>query len=126
MQTSYFSNIEKIDNPLSISGKAPDWYVGPQFKVLAPKYEFFKEYKNGRIGKDKYKSEFYRLVLDPLDPEVIYTRLIDQYGDTVTLCCYEKPGDFCHRRIVAEWFEQTLGILVPEMPLHKSSKLLQF
>lgn len=38
--TSYFANLKKLpDNvvPISICGKAPDWYSGLQYKKLAPK-----------------------------------------------------------------------------------------
>ena len=31
------------------------------------------------------------------------------------LLCWEQPGVFCHRRLVATWFEETLGVRVPEM-----------
>lgn len=39
------------------------------------------------------------------------------YGPDVVLLCYEKPGQFCHRRLVAEWFEQELGLVVPELEI---------
>lgn len=115
MYTSYFANLKNVSNPLSISGKAPEFYKGPQFKVLAPKYGFFMDYKNGKIDEAGYVENFYELVLKPLDPAELYAKLTTTYGDDVTLLCYERPGDFCHRRIVADWFEQNLGIEVPEL-----------
>jgi hypothetical protein len=30
------------------------------------------------------------------------------------LLCWEAPGKFCHRRLVAAWLEDALGIDVPE------------
>ena len=42
--TSYFAKLNKLPNniiPISICGKAPDWYKGLQYKKLAPKYDFF-------------------------------------------------------------------------------------
>lgn len=27
-------------------------------------------------------------------------------GADVALCCYEKPGDFCHRNLVAAWLRK--------------------
>jgi uncharacterized protein (DUF488 family) len=36
-------------------------------------------------------------------------------GDKIPcLLCYEKPGDFCHRHIVAEWLHNNLGVHVEE------------
>ena len=42
--TSYFAKLKKLPDtivPISICGKAPDWYTGLQYKKLAPKYGFF-------------------------------------------------------------------------------------
>ena len=39
--TSYFAKLKSLPEgiiPISICGKAPSWYEGAQFKVLAPKY----------------------------------------------------------------------------------------
>lgn len=115
MKTSYFANINNIKVPLSISGKAPDWYNGPQCKLLAPKWEFFNAYKNGEIDEAEYTHQFHELVLKPHHPRDLYRRLVSDYSEDVTLLCYERPGDFCHRRIVASWFESHMPeIEVPE------------
>jgi hypothetical protein len=125
MKTSYFGYLKHITNPLSISGKAPDWYVGPQCRKLAPKWEFFSAYRAGEIDEDEYTKEFYEQVLKPLSARDMYEFLTKTYGDDVILLCYEKPGEFCHRRIVAGWFEEALGVDVPEYT-NTPSKYLQF
>ena len=46
--TSYFAKLRSLPEnivPISICGKAPDWYTGLQYKKLAPKYGFFMEWK---------------------------------------------------------------------------------
>ncbi|KKM90780.1 hypothetical protein LCGC14_1235320, partial [marine sediment metagenome] len=58
-------------------------------------------------------------VLDPLSPEEIYKELIDTYGEDVTLLCYEKPPKFCHRHIVAHWFENNLDVDIRELKFKK-------
>lgn len=35
-------------------------------------------------------------------------------GKDVALCCYEKPGDFCHRHILAKWLTENTGIKITE------------
>ncbi len=35
-------------------------------------------------------------------------------GQDVALCCYEKPGDFCHRHILAKWLTEKTGIEIKE------------
>lgn len=115
MNTSYFANLKNVRNPLSISGKAPDWYKGPQFKMLAPKWSFFKDYKDGKIDQDGYTEQYFKLVLDPLDPKTVFDHLTRTYGDDVTLLCYERRGEFCHRHLVAIWLEDNLCIKVTEL-----------
>lgn len=119
MQTSFFKNLSAIRNPLSISGRAPDFYKGPQYKVLAPKVGFFLEYKAGRLDEEGYTREFYRQVLAELNPRLVYDHLVNTYGEDVTLLCYEFPGEFCHRRLVAGWFMNNLGVEVPEFGFHE-------
>lgn len=126
MKTSYFANLKNVSAPLSISAKAPEWYHGPQCKILAPKYETLMAYKNGEITPDEYTEQFHSLVLKTLSPQDVYQMLVKEYGEDVTLLCYEKPGDFCHRRIVATWFEESLGVDVPELSSFKPSPLLGF
>ena len=31
------------------------------------------------------------------------------------MLCWEPPGKFCHRRLVAKWLEEHLGVDVPEL-----------
>jgi hypothetical protein len=108
MQTSYFAKY-KGTNAISIAGKSPTWYVGKEYKLLAPKYWFFKKYKEDH-DKEFYIKHFYLEVLNPLDPQKVY----DDLGENAVLLCYEKPGDFCHRFIVAEWLYYNLDIKIPE------------
>lgn len=116
--TSYFANLKNLpDNvcPISICGKAPDWYKGIQYKALAPKYWFFKKYK------EDGDAEFYTLAFqkDVCDALNVSTTLLDLQklaGDKIPcLLCYEKPGDFCHRHIVAEWIKNNSNIKVEEL-----------
>lgn len=116
MNTSYFSNLKNLKNPLSISIYPPKWYLGPQFKLLAPTQTIIRAYKDLKISDEEYVNEFKKHVLEPLDAFKVHSDLVTKFGSDVTLLCYEKPGDFCHRRLVAEWFELKLGIEVPELP----------
>lgn len=33
-------------------------------------------------------------------------RLLCPDGKDICLICYEKPNDFCHRHLVADWFRE--------------------
>lgn len=116
MFTSYFGNIANVRNPLSISGVPPFWYNGFQYKLLAPKWSFYDAYASGKLTAEGYTEAYLEQVLKRFDPRELYDKLIHDYGEDVTLLCYEQPGEFCHRRIVANWFELYLGVSVPELP----------
>ena len=116
IHTSYFAQLKKIHHPVvSICGKAPDWYTGSQFKILAPKYDFFAAYKAGELDEYGYTKEYNKRVLRPLNAQDIWDTIIDRFGNNATLLCYEKPEDFCHRHLVAAWFEKELGEVVKEV-----------
>jgi uncharacterized protein (DUF488 family) len=60
-----------------------------------------------------YKAE----VLDKLDPMKV---IRDLGGDNFIMCCWELPGEFCHRRVVAAWLRKHTGVLIEEfIPSHK-------
>ena len=67
--TSYFAKLKSLPEniiPISICGKAPDCYKGLQYKKLAPKYDFFKKWKETH-DNDYYIKCFNEQVLDKLD-----------------------------------------------------------
>ncbi|MBI5502881.1 MAG: hypothetical protein HY907_21735 [Deltaproteobacteria bacterium] len=66
--------------------------------------------KSGAISNDEYESRYRAEVLDGLDPAAVRREL----GDDAILLCWERPGAPCHRRIVARWLVEALGIGVPE------------
>lgn len=104
--TSYFANLRKLPEaivPIAICGKSPAWYNGIQYKKLAPKYEFFIEWKMTK-DNDYYIRCFNEQVLSRLEPETVIAELSAlAKGRDFALICYEKPDDFCHRHLVAEW-----------------------
>lgn len=106
--TSYFGNHRNYKNPIAICGKSPAYYSGFEYKKLAPKYDFFKSWKDGLITNDEYVIEYKKTVLDCLDVNRVVEELKSFYPDDqdITLVCYEKPSDFCHRHLVADWLNQ--------------------
>lgn len=115
--TTYFGNLKKLPNnivPISICGKAPDWYTGLQYKKLAPKYKFFMEWKENH-DNDFYIEHFRAEVLDMLDVNQVFNDLMVMTGGKdFALVCYEKPNEFCHRHLVADWFNKH-GIAIIEL-----------
>lgn len=110
MNTSYFAKSGNHPNAVSIAGKSPKGYKGRQYKKLAPKFWFFRKYKEDG-DKEFYTEQYYKLVLNFLDPKKVFEDL----GTHAIILCYEKPGDFCHRHIVAQWLKDKLGITIEEL-----------
>jgi len=104
IQTSYFAKYKKSDG-ISIARGTPKWFHGDQFPDLFPSWKLIK----GNFSKKEYTRIYYEEVLSKLRPSGIAALL-----DGKTLLCWEKSGDFCHRRIVAEWLYNELGIIVKE------------
>lgn len=82
------------------------------YKPLAPRQEML------RWPYARYRETYFNEILAALDPHEVashVTRLAD--GHPAVLMCWEdlrKPGKWCHRRMVAEWLGEALGIDVPE------------
>jgi len=118
MKTSYyFSNRIRTPglNLIGISNSHPkklEWLKGMRlYQALCPGWKLVKQYKNGEIRRDEYVVAYIENILGRLDPFQVYTDL----GEDAILLCWEKPGLFCHRRIVAEWFSKHLDIKVNEL-----------
>lgn len=118
--TGYFAKILEYEKEncfcISIAGKCPEWYSGVEYKKLAPKYSFFQKWKNGYINNEEYIKCFYENVLDNLNAKKVWEEIKHLTGNSkrVILLCYEKPTDFCHRHIVANWLHDELNKTVKE------------
>ena len=103
----------KGDRGVSIALSQPRDHSLTTYRKLLPTWAMINNYKQDRDKRQATKDyeEVYRAeVLDKLDPFVVYAEL----NDSVILC-WEKAGDFCHRRLVAEWLSETIGVKVPEL-----------
>lgn len=108
MKTSCFFTYKGKEG-VSIAAKAPEWYKGRTYRALYPNYWFFKKYKDDG-DEAAYEAAYRAEVLSKLDPAEVYEDLKDS-----VLLCWEKAGKFCHRRIVAKWLEENLGVTIEEI-----------
>ena len=86
---------------------------------LAPRSELFVRWKAGMVGPDEY-TRIYRSHLDSLGSEKVMGQLEKKStgngGKPLVLLCWCAPGEFCHRRIWADWYLEKTGQEVPELP----------
>ncbi len=70
-------------------------------RALAPSVELLKGYKEGKVDQEQFKIQFYSQIYSNTDSlEAIQTISEIARHSNVTLLCYEKDGDFCHRYLV--------------------------
>jgi len=107
MYTSCFARYKESDG-ISIAVSPPKWYTGIVYPPLFPSWEIVRDFKKGG-DKDKYIEIYQASVLNKLDPAKVYQDLVGK-----TLLCWCARGAFCHRRLVADWIRENIGISVPE------------
>lgn len=110
MKTNCFELQPDDPNTVAISRTIPDYYSGRWEPDLAPSprlLNFYKRTGNVEMFTFRYEKE----VLNKLNPAEVYARL----GSNAILLCWELPGKFCHRRLLAEWLEDYLKIKIPEV-----------
>ena len=126
--TSYFGNVRKLNEagviPIGISLGRNKYvqcqylsYLAPRRYMLDDKWsdeEYIKMYREDVLSK---------VSIDVLREDI--RRLSENCTKDVALLCYEKPGDFCHRHIFAEWMKEKTGYEIKEFgvreePVQKS------
>ena len=122
--TSYFAKLRKMPGnviPVAICAIVPSWYKGAKYDKLAPDYDMLMQWKIDH-NNDDYAECFNQTVLDKLDiirtthelhmmlPDEMRCKIRSSVWDRpdyhIALVCYEKPSDFCHRHIVADWLRR--------------------
>ena len=110
--TSYFANQKKLPNdlyPFSIARFKPKWFTGTTILELIPSLILLRWWRasdKSDEAKEKY-IKMYNLQLTEKDPHRLATLLQQKCGDKIpVLLCFEKPDEFCHRHLVAEWFNK--------------------
>lgn len=119
--TSYFANVSKLPSnlyPIAVSLYPPKGWKYPVYKRLAPTPKILKEYKENN-RQSSYVINFDKTVLMKLNAESVMREImrICPEGKIPCLVCYEKPGDFCHRHLVANWLHNKGGYEVKEYEL---------
>lgn len=105
--------------PIAISRYPPRYFKGERYLDLAPTPEMLE------MEEEEYMVRF-KGILDKLTQQEVYNDLAsilnnhneqnpDSRCEAVALLCFERYTDFCHRHLVAEWFD-SVGLWVVEFP----------
>lgn len=112
MKTSYFANVKNLPAdavPVCIA-RFNRFFKGRRYLDLAPTADMLN------MSQEDYDKAFHA-ILAKLDPHKVAADL----GPNAVLLCYERPGEICHRRLVAEWLEAALGIEIPEFGFDRAA-----
>jgi len=114
IQTGYYAGMREYQELqcISISLGVPKWLPVPipNCRPLNPTAEILAL----KEDHPAYTKAFEKYLAN-LNINEILTSLVQlSNGRDLILLCYEKPGDFCHRHIVATWIERLSGIHVSE------------
>jgi uncharacterized protein (DUF488 family) len=114
MKTSFFKLSGSDPKVVSIA-RYPPWrgplaFKGWRYMALAPSKDLLNAWNEKSISEAEYIWRYNAETLSGLDPAQVYQEL----GNNAILLCYEAPGEFCYRRLIAGWFEEHLGVSVPE------------
>ena len=83
----------------------PEWWKSINAKSLAPSADLLRSYQSKQIDTYIFKQKF----LEELRERGLAADKVREAFELITvdrdviLCCYERPTDFCHRHILAEW-----------------------
>jgi hypothetical protein len=104
--TSNFKIAGHLPQAVAISLGVPRGWQGARYIVLAPPRPLIKI-----MDPETFIPLYRAQVLDKLDPQKI---IRDLGGDNFIMLCWEAPGEFCHRRVVATWLRKETGVLIEE------------
>lgn len=113
--TSYFAKAGALKKlgivPIGIAVSPPKFFDGPSIPFLAPKRYML----SSSISAEKYTELYKKEILGSFDVKLFRT-VVEQFsrGKDVALCCFEKPGDFCHRRLFADFVKEKFNYDIEE------------
>ena len=111
--TSNFARSGKHPDAVAISQGVPRFYRGKRYMPLAPPRSLLKAKDSDLFDRE------YRKQLQSLDAK----QVVEDLGPNAIILCWESFNVRCHRRLVAEWLEEKLGIVVPELEHDRADSL---
>lgn len=117
--TSYFGRAKGLDVTryfiVSIARFQPKDFFAYPCLALAPSVDLLRQYKNG-LSRNLYEECYRRDVLESQNVHKIFENLaMLAHGRDIVLCCYERPFEFCHRRLLARYVEEHWRYSIDEL-----------
>ena len=120
LKTGYF---KQIDNNLTLGYVSISLYPSKnnivlfEFKSLAPNWKLMEMLKSKEISEFDFEKEYF-IQLNNLNAKTIFEQINFLTGDyEPILMTHGNKSSFCHRHIVAKWFEKELGVKIDEFKI---------
>ena len=124
VRTGYYAKAKTYSNPVCISRVNKGGF--PEIPELAPLSQILSSYKYVNHDEKAYVQS-YEEQLDNINWDRICRRCAEMLKQgPITLLCFEKPGDFCHRYAAAERLSRELvkrGILTEDQISSPSERI---
>lgn len=113
LYTSYFSKIKQGKGiKLSVARYNPKWLKEGDIEGtlinLAPNKALLNKYKYKGLTWDEYTQEYYKQLSTynrDIQADLYALETLLNVGEDVTIYCYEKSTDNCHRHLLAKLFK---------------------
>lgn len=106
---SFFDKKNHRGGVLSIAVSLPKGFDIKTVNCLVPSWRLVSRYKTDKIDEKDYTVLYEQEVLNHLTPFLLRSQIIKAAGrinKEVTLLCWEKEGEFCHRTLVYKWLKK--------------------
>lgn len=122
--TSYFGNLRTLGKhnimPISIARYSPRWYTGARYVEVSPTSYML----SGACSHKEYLQKYEEILNRLSAAHVMEVVASLSKGRDIALCCYEKPGEFCHRHLLSEWLRKN-GFDVKEWEREEKKEEIQ-
>lgn len=123
LYTSCYALNYRNPNAIGISFILPSNFDGKSMAKLAPTVGMISKIKSWVQEGEYSEKEYVENYINILEERGITAQgLVDELPDGAILLCYEMPGEFCHRRVLADWIYNETGVLVEEAKSYKELK----
>ena len=108
--TSYFGNYKNFPNNSYIIGITRFPISGIENCIdLSPSEKLLRQFKNKEIDEFIFKVRYLNELKQLNKKEYIeYLHKLERFYNNIIICCYEKPNEFCHRHILADWLDMDI------------------
>lgn len=82
-----------------------DTTVKSGIPAFAPRWDMVMGHKNGTVSDAEYTTEYNKMMRDSyITNQQTWNMMLGK--DKVAIACYCKPGVFCHRHLLREYFQK--------------------